>query len=421
LSLVPFLPPSGQAAPDTNGYQANDLLLYFRNPVGNVNNGRVIAFSLGSTWDVFRRAATPGDPTANSVIYLGNINSFLADGTTPPLATPSATGGYGADWTGLSSSIWVGAAGNKGSTSPGSTNTSDQDYARTLYLTKPRTGAGTIGIPNSSLTDNLATTTTTFQGATASAVSGIGSVFVNEMINDVPRSVANANSTIDDQNPITSGVAGKAFNNFVTGGTMGQISSSTYTYGSISNVVIGLDLYRQTPVLNASGWQNINSIAGVEAGKGYYLGTITLSSSGDVNFVPRTHAAPAVDDYTTWTTNFPTATLTNKEADFDNDGFKNVAEYAFNTDPTKGNASLTTATVVSSNLVVSFQQRTGPTNLVPTYTVLTATNLSVAFTTNSTVPFSTNTAVGYELRSVTNPVSGGRGFYRIQATLPPAN
>jgi hypothetical protein len=50
-------------------------------------------------------------------------------------------------------------------------------------------------------------------------------------------------------------------------------------------VVLGLDLYRATPVLNASGWQNINNISGVTAGQGYYLGTITLSSNGDVNFV----------------------------------------------------------------------------------------------------------------------------------------
>jgi hypothetical protein len=278
------------AAPDTNGYQANDLLMYFRNPTGNVNSGRVIGFSLGSTWDVFRRAATPTDPTFGTVISLGNINTFLA--------SSDATGGYGADWTGLSSSIWVGAAGNNGSTSAGSSLTANQDYARTLYLTKPRAGAGSYQAASSSLIDNLATTTTTFQGATASAVSGNGSVFVNVMTNDTPVSFPNLNSTIDDNNPITSGVAGKAFNNFVTGGTMGQISTNTYTYGSISNVVIGLDLYRLTPVLNASGWQNIESIAGVEAGKGFYLGTITLSDSGDVNFTavpePSTYALLAL-------------------------------------------------------------------------------------------------------------------------------
>jgi hypothetical protein len=401
------------AAPDTNGYQSNDLLMFFRNPTGSVNSGRVIGFSLGSTWDVFRDGATPTDPSFGTVISLGNINTFLA--------SSDATGGYGSDWTSLSSSIWVGAAGNNGSANAASSNTSNQDYARTLYLTKPRSGAGTYQQANSSLNDNLAGTVTTFQGATASVVAGIGAPFLNVMTNDVPRSVGNANSTIDDNNPITSGVAGKALNSWVTGGTMGKISSSTYTYGSISNVVLGLDLYRQTPVTNSSGWQNINNIGG-DAGRGIYLGTITLSDNGHVNFVPRATSTTSGDDYSNWATNYPSATLTNKTADFDNDGFRNVDEYAFNTDPTKGNASLTTATVVSSNLIVSFQQRTGPTNVVPTYAVLTTTNLSTGFTTNSSIPFSTNTATsGYQQTSVTNPLSGARGFYRIQATLPSAN
>lgn len=66
---------------------------------------------------------------------------------------------------------------------------------------------------------------------------------------------------------------------------MGSISSTTYSMGSVDNIVIGLDLYRATPVLNASGWQNIEGISGVTAGQGYYLGTITLSSNGDVNFI----------------------------------------------------------------------------------------------------------------------------------------
>jgi hypothetical protein len=68
-------------------------------------------------------------------------------------------------------------------------------------------------------------------------------------------------------------------------GVIGSVSSNTYTYGSISNVAIGLDLYRVTPSTNgATAWQNLNNISGVSAGQGYYLGTITLSDNGDVNF-----------------------------------------------------------------------------------------------------------------------------------------
>jgi hypothetical protein len=104
--------------------------------------------------------------------------------------------------------------------------------------------------------------------------------------------------------------------------------------------------------------------------------------------------------------------------DYDNDGFQNVNEYAFGTDPTKGNASLTAATVVSNNLVVSFQQRTGPTNLVPSYAARSVTNLAGSLTNSATIPFAANTNTGYQAASVTNPVSGGGIFYRIQAALP---
>ena len=277
------------AAADTNGYQANDLLLYFRNPAGSVNNDRVIAYSLGSTWNVFRRAATPGDPTFNTVISLGNINTFLS--------SSSATGGYGSDWTSLSPTIWVGAAGNNGSTSSGSSLTTNEDYARTIYTTKPRSGAGTYGTANSSALTPLSSVTTA-QGSLAGSVAGIGGPFVGVMTNDTPVSLANANSTIDDNNPINAGIAGAAYGSFYTGGVMGKISSSTYTYGSISNVVIGLDLFRQTPVTNSFGWQNINGISDVTARNPYYLGTITLSDNGDVNFAavpePSTYALLAL-------------------------------------------------------------------------------------------------------------------------------
>jgi hypothetical protein len=82
------------------------------------------------------------------------------------------------------------------------------------------------------------------------------------------------------------------------GGLMAQVSSTPYNYGAVSNVVAALDIFRQTPVLNASGWQNINNIEGVVAREGYYLGTVTLSSDGDVNFAavpePSTYALLAL-------------------------------------------------------------------------------------------------------------------------------
>ena len=76
----------------------------------------------------------------------------------------------------------------------------------------------------------------------------------------------------------------------INGGVIGAASSSTYSYGAISNIVLGLDIYRVTPSTNgASAWQNLNSISANYGGSGgngygYFLGTVTLSDNGDVNF-----------------------------------------------------------------------------------------------------------------------------------------
>ena len=265
------------AAPDTDGYQAGDLALYFRNPDGAVNNGLAVVYSLGSSWDVFRRAATPTDPTFGTVISLGNINTFLSSST--PL-----TGGYGSDWTSLSSTIYVGAAAQHGPANTG-TGTTQGDYARTVYVSKARLGEGSVGQANSDPLSILPFTSTA-QNSIATQINGAFLPWTGLQIASVENDFAAA---LVDNNPI-----GDNGFMFVEGGLMTQLSSTTYNYGAVSNVVAALDIFRSTPVLNASGWQDINNIEGVVAREGFYLGTVTLSDNGDVNFTavpePSTYA-----------------------------------------------------------------------------------------------------------------------------------
>jgi hypothetical protein len=266
--------PGASAAADTNGWQTGDMLMYFRNPAGSVNNDRVVGFSLGSTWDVFRRAATPTDPTFGTVISLGNINTFLSSST--------ATGGYGSDWTSLSSTIWVGAVGQNGPLGTGA-GTENGDYSRTVYVSKARLGTGIYQQANSDPLTQMGGSAAG-QNSVAVQVGGSGGPFVGVMTNDTPVSLQNDFvAAIISGNPIDSGSLGNGYSLY-QGGVMTQVSSSTYSYGSVAGVVAALDLYRQTPVLNAEGWQNLNNIEGVVARQGYYLGTITLSDNGDVNF-----------------------------------------------------------------------------------------------------------------------------------------
>jgi hypothetical protein len=256
-----------KAAPDNN-YQANDLLLFLRNPAGTTGTTSVVTFSLGSTWNVFRAAATPTDPTFGTVISLGNINNILAST-------------YGNDWSNLSSSLYVGAVGNNGGTSGLDTGIYDGDYARTVYVTKPRSGAGTRGQANST----AAFVPIANASGVAAAIEGANSVALS-LSN--PAAINNSSTTIDTQNPITitpNGdiIVGTAYG-AIGGGVIGPVSTNRYTLG-VSAVVAGLDLYRVTPSTNdAAAWQNLNNISGVTAGSGYYLGTVTLSDNGDVNF-----------------------------------------------------------------------------------------------------------------------------------------
>jgi hypothetical protein len=400
-------------------YAANDLLLFFQNPAGTTGTDKVVYFNLGSTFNVFRDAATPGSAAFSSTISLGNINSIL-------------TSTYGEDWTSWSSSIFVAANGQNGPTSISATTTSNGDFARTVYITKPRNSVGSVG-----QADSASPLYPPSQTAVAGQINGANNIstMTQPGAANAGNSAPEPRTLLDDYTPFFNGNPATAYG-AINGGLMGSITSSSYTFGSVSNVVRALDLYRVaktsgTGTANASIWQNSNNIAatlsndfGVAGGgsaAAFYLGTITLSSDGAVNFVAA--GGSNVSDYTAWAEGYPDADLTDKEGDYDKDGFKNVNEYAFGTNPTLGNTALSSATVVSNNLTVGFFRRSTANDQAPAYAVFSSTDLGNAFTNNgASISILTNVApAGYQAASVTQPVSGSKIFYRIKATLPQDN
>ena len=253
---------TGASAAVDPSYENNDLLLFFRNPTGTQGTDRVAVFSLGSTWSVFRSAATPTDPTFSTVISLGNINDIM-------------TTAYGNDWTGLSTSLYGGAAGNNGSTSALSSAVSNGDHARTIYVTKP-VSVGSISV--SPVQTGVANAIAGANSSVPNATNGAGVVGSN------PGILADAATALDSQNPF--GPTGNPDTAYtaINGGVMGNFTGTTSTYGSFSNVAWAMDLFRVTPSTNnAASWENLNDID-VIPGQGYKLGTLTIQSNGDVNF-----------------------------------------------------------------------------------------------------------------------------------------
>lgn len=280
---------TGAFAATDDAYSTNDLLLFAQNPAGTTGTDKVVYFSLGSTYNVFRDAATPSSANFGSTISLGNINTIL-------------TSSYGANWTGLASSIYFGAAGQNGETDALSTAFSNGDYARTVYVTKGRSGVGTIGEKNSS--SPIYNTAT--QTAVPSQIEGSNNIAGMTQ----PGAAFVSDTLVDNYNPFSSGNPSTAYG-ALSGGLQKAISSE-FTFGNISGVVAALDLYRVTRTTgtnatsaNSALWHNANAITATYTGttpqgapRADYLGTITIGSNGDVNFAavpePSTYALIAL-------------------------------------------------------------------------------------------------------------------------------
>jgi hypothetical protein len=105
-------------------------------------------------------------------------------------------------------------------------------------------------------------------------------------------------------------------------------------------------------------------------------------------------------------------------ADPDGDGFSNAQEYAFGLNPTNASGNPAVLSQGSSQVKLTFlQKETGGV----TYAVKSASSLSGGFT-NSVTPQEaadqTGVPTGYKRYEATLPTSTGRGFLKVEATLP---
>jgi len=243
---------SGVQAQNAN-YAPGDLVMYFQKP-GSTNT---VYARLGSAAADFRGRAS-------------RVN-FLDIGA-------QLTAAFGAGWA-TDTTIYSGLAGVWG-TDPFDTTLQNGDPSRTLYVSSPRSGVGTVGQANSTQWVMAGNTQMT---SGAAGIFNQNNVLETQYTDAVTVSDTSV-SLIDDQNPFLSpGIQGSAFQGAFEGGVQRvQPAGGFGTFGSAGSVNFALDLYRIPARTDLPG-----QVGGV-ARQGGFQGTVTLNSSGKVSYIAKT-------------------------------------------------------------------------------------------------------------------------------------
>lgn len=251
-------------------YAPGDLVLYFQK-AGSTNT---IYANLGNAANLYRGTVAGiggNDYTLTKTNFL-NLNTTL-------------TSAFGAGWAG-DTGIYAGLAGVF-SNSTGTTLTNG-DPGRTLYVSAARSSMNNagIGVADSTAYD------LTLAGNTAmtTAANGIiqqNNAFENNYDSLVTISLTDV-SQIDDQNPISGGLQGNAFNNTFAGGVQQQGTSGNLgSVDGLGDVEFALDLYRIL-ARGTGGSGTTAPVSGQVEGllrQGSFEGTVVIGSDGGVSFL----------------------------------------------------------------------------------------------------------------------------------------
>lgn len=241
------------------GYTPGDLVLFFQNPGGTTGSDRTLYVSLGNTATLFRQgeAGTAGAVNLLNIVNIGDalISAFGANWASELTLYAGLSGVWG---TGLGTSLQNG------------------DPSRTLYVSNARLGVGTVGQANST---PWSINNDTAMSNAANGMANQNNLFETKGTSGVYMSLT-GESTIDNQNPISNGLQGNAFNDVFAGGVQQQGSGSSFgSFGPVNNVEFALDLYRILATTTASG-----QVGGPNR-QGTYEGTVVIDQTGNVSFV----------------------------------------------------------------------------------------------------------------------------------------
>jgi hypothetical protein len=266
---IPTLLAALPAAGANSFYAPGDLVLFFQME-GDTDT---VYANLGNAANLYRGAVagTGGDYTLTRGNIL-NLNTTL-------------TSAFGAGWA-SSTSLYAGLAGAfSNSTSATLTN---GDPGRTLYVSSSRDSISTATIGTASSTPwDMTLAGNTAMGTAASGIIQQNTAFENNYDAGVTISL-NDVSQIDNQNPISGGLQGNAFNNTFAGGVQQQgTAGDRGSVDGLGNVEFALDLYRI--LARGTGGTGtaapvINQIPG-DLRIGSFEGTVVVGNNGAVSFL----------------------------------------------------------------------------------------------------------------------------------------
>ena len=256
---------AGAAQAANTLYAPGDLLLYFQQQGGT----NTVYVNLGKAATLYRGdyAGTGGDASLTNYNII-NINASLVSAFGPNWATQT--------------NIYAGLAAARSSST--GTGVIDGDQTRTLYVSRGRDSAGSLGVADSVAWDmTLGQPYTTSSGQ----IIAMGNPF--DTGPDALQAVfPTSTSFIDDYNPfLAPGIQGTAYDGFAGGvqqpGTAGiQGNYSAITGGLFGDAEFALDLYRimpreetETVGIEVPGPQHI----------GTYEGSVLIGTDGTVAFM----------------------------------------------------------------------------------------------------------------------------------------
>jgi hypothetical protein len=256
VAVAALFATTGTSQAQNTNHVNGDLVLFFQNPGGTTGDDQQFFASLGNTATVFRQA----------YVSQTNIYNFLNIGT-------QLNSTYGTNWANVTT--LHGGLGGVWSASTGSV-LQNTDPSRSIYSSMARGSVGTPGVANSS---QLTFGTLTDMTTASTAIIVQNNIFETGATTKIASITNGVGTTIGGINP-----AGGSSWNLTVGapGVQQQGSASNFgTFDTINNVQFMWDIYR-SQARNAVSGQFGN---GDPLRDGLFLGTMVLTTAGDLSFV----------------------------------------------------------------------------------------------------------------------------------------